>query len=157
MVEVKTHSKRTVRLERVNTMRSKDITWTMQRNRSRRRDFLLDAISCIDQSWWPPSYDHHDALLPAWKHTTISQHVRQQFSIVKSRRISLLMLINQSKAWHVDELLLLIVAGHDGRTADAEHQQRQQRHIYVAYGPLHILCAWFGVSAMFGALAAEIW
>jgi len=58
-----------------------------RQNRIRRRGFLLDAISRIDRSWWPPSsYGHHEAPLPARKHTTISQHARQQISIVKTRK-----------------------------------------------------------------------
>jgi hypothetical protein len=49
--------------------------------------FLLDAISRIDQSWQPPlSYGCHEATLLAQKHTTISQHARQQVSIVKTRK-----------------------------------------------------------------------
>jgi hypothetical protein len=58
-----------------------------RQNRSRRRGFLLNATSCINQSWWPPSsYGRHEAPLPAQKHTTISQHARQQVSIVKTRK-----------------------------------------------------------------------
>jgi len=50
-----------------------------RRNRSRRRGFLLDVISPIDRSRWPLwSYGRHEAPLPARKHTTISQHARQQ-------------------------------------------------------------------------------
>ena len=28
-----------------------------------------------------------------------------------------------------------LVAGHDGRTANAEHQRQQQQHIHIVYGP----------------------
>jgi hypothetical protein len=45
--------------------------------------------------------------------------------------------------------------GRDGPTADAEHQQQQQRHIYVVYGPTHGRYARFAMLAMFGASAAE--
>ena len=49
------------------------------RNRNRRRGFLLDVISCIDQSWWRMwSYGRHEALLPAFEHTTINKHTRHQ-------------------------------------------------------------------------------
>ncbi len=45
--------------------------------------------------------------------------------------------------------------GCDGRTANAEHQRQQQRHIYVVYDPPHGQYAWFAMLAMFGALAAD--
>ena len=49
-----------------------------------RRGFLIDAISRVDRSWRStPSYGRHEAPLPAFKHTTISQHTMQQVSIVK--------------------------------------------------------------------------
>jgi hypothetical protein len=52
-----------------------------------RRDFLLNAISCINRSWQPPlSYDRHEAPLLAWEHTTISQQARQQVRNVKTRK-----------------------------------------------------------------------
>ncbi len=35
----------------------------------------------------------------------------------------------------MDELLCLMFAGCDGRTANAEHQWKRRRHIYVVYGP----------------------
>jgi len=58
-----------------------------RQNRSRRRGFLLDAISRIDRSWWPPwSYGHHEARLPAFEHTTINIHTKQQVSIIKTRK-----------------------------------------------------------------------
>ncbi len=46
--------------------------------------------------------------------------------------------------------------GRDGRTADAEHQRQQWRHIYVVYGLPHGRYAWFAMLAMFGASAAEV-
>jgi hypothetical protein len=46
--------------------------------------------------------------------------------------------------------------GHDGRTADAEHQRQRQRPIYVVYGPPHGWYARFAMLAMFGASAAEV-
>ena len=46
--------------------------------------------------------------------------------------------------------------GHDGRTANAEHQQQRQWHIYVAYDPPHGRYARFAMLAVFGALAAEV-
>ncbi len=46
------------------------------------------------------------------------------------------MLICQSKAQNLNELLCLIVDGRDGRTVNADHQQQQGRHIYILYAPL---------------------
>jgi hypothetical protein len=46
--------------------------------------------------------------------------------------------------------------GHDGRTADAEHQRQRRRHIYVVYGPPHDRYARFTILAMLGASAAEV-
>ena len=48
--------------------------------------------------------------------------------------------------------------GRDGRTADAEHQRQQRRHIYVyvVYGPPHGWYARFAMLAMFGVSAAEV-
>ena len=48
-------------------------------------------------------------------------------------------------------------AGRDGRTANAEHQQPQQWHIYAVYVPPHDQYAWFAMLAMFGASTAEVW
>jgi hypothetical protein len=47
-------------------------------------------------------------------------------------------------------------AEYDGHAADAEHQRKQQRHIYVVYASLHVWYAWFAMPAMFGASAAEV-
>jgi hypothetical protein len=44
-------------------------------------------------------------------------------------------------------------ANYDG---DAEHQQQQQRHMYVVYVSLHVRHAWISMPAMFGASAAEV-
>ncbi len=47
--------------------------------------FLHDEILLIDRRWWSlSSYDRRGAPLPAFKHTTISQHTTQQVSIVKT-------------------------------------------------------------------------
>ncbi len=46
--------------------------------------------------------------------------------------------------------------GRDGRTADAEHQWQQRRHIYVVFGPPHSRYARFAMLAMFGVSAAEV-
>jgi hypothetical protein len=57
------------------------------RNRAMRQGFLFDAISCANQSWRSTSsYGRHEAPLPAFKHTTMSQHTMQQISIVKTRK-----------------------------------------------------------------------
>ena len=47
-------------------------------------------------------------------------------------------------------------AGRDDRTADAEHQRQQRRHIHIVYGPPCDRYAWFGMPAMLGASAAEV-
>jgi hypothetical protein len=52
---------------------------------------------------------------------------------------------------------ILFVAGHDGCTTDAEHWRGQPRHIYIVYVPPHAPCPWLGMSAMFRAMAAEVW
>ena len=41
---------------------------------------------CYQSRRTPSSYGRHEAPLPARKHTTISQHARQQVSIVKTRK-----------------------------------------------------------------------
>ena len=56
----------------------------------------------------------------------------------------------------MDELSCLRFVGRDGGTANAEHQQQQQWHIYIAYGPPHGRYARFAMPAMGGALAAEV-
>ena len=56
----------------------------------------------------------------------------------------------------MDESSCLMFVGRDGRTADAEHQRQQRRHIYVVYGPTHGRYARFAMLAMFGASAAEV-
>ncbi len=66
------------------------------------------------------------------------------------------MCITYTKAQRIDESLCMFVAGHDGRTANAEHRRQQRRHIYVVYVPPHAPCPWFGMSAMFRAMAAEV-
>ena len=50
-----------------------------------------------------------------------------------------------------------MLADYDGRAANADHQRRQRRHIYVEYVSLHQgRHARFAVPAMFGASAAEV-
>jgi hypothetical protein len=66
------------------------------------------------------------------------------------------MFIPYTKAQRIDELSCMFVAGRDGHTADAEHRRQQQRHIYVIYVPPHAPCPWFGMSAMFRAMAAKV-
>ena len=66
------------------------------------------------------------------------------------------MFIPYTKAQRIHKLSCMFVAGHDGRTADAEHWRQQRRHIYVVYVPPHTPCPWFGMSAMFRAMAAEV-
>ncbi len=66
------------------------------------------------------------------------------------------MFIPYTKAQRIEESSCMFVAGHDGRTADAEHQRQQRRHIYVVYVPPHAPCPWFGMSAMFRAMAAKV-
>ncbi len=56
----------------------------------------------------------------------------------------------------MEELSCLMFVGQDGRTADAEHQRQQRRHIYIVYGPPHGRYARFTMPAMFGASAAEV-
>jgi hypothetical protein len=67
------------------------------------------------------------------------------------------MFIGYSKARHIDELLCLIFASRDGCTADEEHWREQQLYVYIVYVPPHGPCPWFGMSAMFRAIAAEVW
>ncbi len=66
------------------------------------------------------------------------------------------MFIPYTMAQRIDKLLCMFVPGRDSRTADAEHRRQQQRHIYVVYVPPHAPCPWFGMSAVFRAMAAEI-
>ncbi len=66
------------------------------------------------------------------------------------------MLIRYTKAQRIDESSCMFVAGCDGRTANAEHRRRQRQHIYVVYVPPHAPCPWFGMSAMFRAMAAKV-
>ncbi len=66
------------------------------------------------------------------------------------------MFIPYTKAQCINESLCMFVAGRDGCTADAEHRRQQQRHIYVVYVPPHAPCPWFGMSAVFRAMAAKV-
>ncbi len=67
------------------------------------------------------------------------------------------MFISYTKAQSIDKLSCLFVTDLDCCTADAEHRRQQRWHIYVVYVPSHALCPWFGMSAMFRAMAAEVW
>jgi hypothetical protein len=64
------------------------------------------------------------------------------------------MFIPYSKAQRIDESSCIFIAGRDSCTANAEHQQQQQRHIYVVYVPPHTPCPWFGMLAMFRAMGS---
>ncbi len=66
------------------------------------------------------------------------------------------MFILYNKTQRIDELSCMFVASCDVHTANAEHWRQQQWHIYVVYVPPHAPCSWFGMSAMFRAMAAEV-
>ncbi len=66
------------------------------------------------------------------------------------------MFIPYTKAQRIDESSCMFIAGCDGRTANAEHWRQQQWHIYIVYAPPHAPCPWFGMSAVFRAMAAEV-
>jgi hypothetical protein len=67
------------------------------------------------------------------------------------------MFISYTNAQRIDKLSCLFIAGLDHCTTDAEHWWQQQLHIYVVYVPPHAPCSWFGMPAMFRAMAAEVW
>jgi len=49
---------------------------------------------------WPTlSYGQHEALLPAWRHTTISRHARQQVSIAKLEKVWIVELGVRQLGW----------------------------------------------------------
>ena len=56
----------------------------------------------------------------------------------------------------INESSCMFVAGRDGHTADAEHWWQQRQHIYIVYVSPHAPCPWFGMPAMFTAMAAEV-
>ncbi len=66
------------------------------------------------------------------------------------------MFIPYTKAQRINESSCMFIASCDGRTANAEHWRQQWRHIYVVYVPPHAPIPWFGMSAMFRAMAAEV-
>ena len=66
------------------------------------------------------------------------------------------MFISYSKSRHVDKSSSVMFTGRDGRTADAEHQQQQRRHIHIVHGPPRDRYAWFAMPAMLGASTAEV-
>jgi hypothetical protein len=79
-------------------------------------------------------------------------------TLLKIEKLSFVILINYTnKAQRIGKLSCLFVAGLNRCTADAEHQWQHQRHIYIVYVPPHTLCLWFGMLAMFRAMAAEVW
>jgi hypothetical protein len=78
-------------------------------------------------------------------------------TLLRPEKLLLIMFISYTKAQGIDESLCLFVAGLDCCTADAEHWRQQQRHIYIIYVPPHAPCSWFGMLAMFRAMAAEVW
>ena len=65
------------------------------------------------------------------------------------------MLVSYPKARHFDESSSVMFVGRDGRTADAEHQRQQQRHIHVVYGPPRDRYAQFAMPVMLGASATD--
>ncbi len=66
------------------------------------------------------------------------------------------MFISYTKAQCIDKSLCLFVAGLDCCTADAEHWRQQQWRINNVYVPPHAPWTWFGMLAMFRAVAAEV-
>jgi hypothetical protein len=66
------------------------------------------------------------------------------------------MFIPYTKAQRINESSCMFVAGCDGCTADAERWRQQRWHIYIIYVPPHAPCPWFGMSAMFRAMAAKV-
>ncbi len=137
--------------------------WRRRRRNTRKKNrrwwFLQQASLYLDWSWRSPSsYRRHGAPLLAFKHTSISKHTMEQVYIVKTRKkLSCIIFISYTKAQRISKLWCLFVAGLDHCTADAEHRRWQRRHIYVAYVPPHAPCPWFGMLAMFRAMAAEVW
>jgi hypothetical protein len=75
---------------RATTSWGNDAWWRWRqnrRNKTRKQVFLHDGTLRIDQSWRSPlSYGHHGASLPAFKHTSISQHTMEQVYVVKTRK-----------------------------------------------------------------------
>ncbi len=76
--------------------------------------------------------------------------------LLKLEKVIISNAFSYSKPRRVNESSFLIVAGRDGRTANAEHQWQQRQHIYVVYGPPHGWYARFVIPAMFWASAAEV-
>jgi hypothetical protein len=76
---------------------------------------------------------------------------------LKLEKTTLIIFIGYTKVQRIGELWCLFVAGLDRCTADAEHWRQQRRHIYIVYVPPHTPCPWFGMLAMFRAMAAEVW
>ena len=65
------------------------------------------------------------------------------------------MFISYSKARRVDVSLSVMLASRDGRTADAEHQRQQRRHVHIMYGLPRDWYARFAMPAMLGASATD--
>jgi hypothetical protein len=139
----------------------KDAWWRWRQNRrkkSGRRQFLQHARSILIDDGGRrrpmPAMGPHSQLLSIQQSTNI---LWKSSTLLKlEKKLLLIMFIPYTKAQCIDESLCMFVAGHDGCTADAEHRGQQQRHIYVVYVPPHAPCPWFGMSAMFRAMAAEV-
>ena len=104
----------------------------------------------------PSFYGRNEAPLPVQNHTTINQHARQQVRWLKLEKVIIGNASSYSKARDVGESSFLIIAGCDGRKANAELRRRQRWHTYIIYGPHRDRYAWFALPAMFGASAAEV-
>ncbi len=77
-------------------------------------------------------------------------------TLLKLEKLSLIIFTSYTKVQRIGESWCLFVADLDHCTTDAEHRRQQQWHIYVVYVPPHALCPWFGMLAMFRAMAAEV-
>ncbi len=94
--------------------------------RSRGGRFLHDGDRRIDRPWWTrSSYGRHRATPPAITHTTINLYTIRRDYIVKTRiYYDYYYFYGQFLLRRIDKLSHPIVAGFDGRTADAEHRQQ---------------------------------
>jgi hypothetical protein len=132
--------------------------WQSWRNKITILVFLHDGTLCLINHGSHPcpmaAMGHHSWLLSIQQSANI---LWNRSTSLKLEKISLIMFISYSKAQHIDKLLCLFVVCLDCCISDTEHQQQQQRHIYVVYVPPHAPCPWFGMLAMFRAMAAEVW
>ncbi len=131
--------------------------WQNRRKKSGRRRFLQHAQSILIDNGGRrrpmATMGPHSRLLSIQQSTNI---LWRGSTPLKLEKLSLIMFIPYTKAQRIDESSCMFVAGRDGRTADAEHRWQQRWHIYVVYVPPHAPCPWFGMSAMFRAMAAEV-